>query len=84
MFLVLLNQREIITVKSLKSKRKKLTLTLLYYVSQNMVGQFKKKKKNSFALTNQDSTFSRTHENSKIFNITPKYFSFFNNKPTVS
>ena len=48
------------------------------------LGNSKKKKKNSFALTNQDSTFSRTHENSKIFNITPKYFSFFNNKPTVS
>ena len=40
--------------------------------------------KRSFAYTNQDSTFSHTHENSKIFNITSKYFSFFNNKPPAS
>ena len=33
-----------------------------------------------FALTNQDSTFSNTRKNSKILNITSKYFSF-NNKP---
>ena len=34
-----------------------------------------------FAETNQDSTFfCHTRENSKIFNITLKYFSFFNNK----
>ena len=37
--------------------------------------------KNLFALTNQDSTFSHTRENSKMFNITSKCFSFFNNKP---
>ena len=37
-----------------------------------------------FPLTNQDSTFSHTCENSKIFNITSKYFSFFNNKPPAS
>ena len=36
-----------------------------------------------FAETNQDSTFSHTSENSKMFNITSKYFSFFNNKPTA-
>ena len=34
-----------------------------------------------FADTNQDSTFSHTCENSKMFNITSKYFSFFKNKP---
>ena len=37
--------------------------------------------KSLFAETNQDSTFSHTHENSKMFNITSKYFGFFNNKP---
>ena len=40
--------------------------------------------KNLLALTNQDSTLSNTHENSKMFNVTSKYFSFLNNKPTVS
>ena len=39
--------------------------------------------KSLLAQTNQDSTFSRTRENSKMFNITSKYFSFFNNKPTA-
>ena len=34
-----------------------------------------------FAKTNQDFTFSHNHENSKMFNITSKYFSFSNNKP---
>ena len=33
--------------------------------------------KSLFAETNQDSTFSHTRENSKMFNITSKYFSFF-------
>ena len=32
--------------------------------------------KSLFALTNQDSTFSYTRENSKVFSITSKYFSF--------
>ena len=32
--------------------------------------------KSLFAQTNQDSTFSHTSENSKIFNITSKYFNF--------
>ena len=40
--------------------------------------------KNLFTLTNQDSTLSNTHENSKMFNITSKCFSFLNNKPNVS
>ena len=39
--------------------------------------------KSLFAWTNQDSIFSHTSENSKIFNIASKYFSFFNNKPPV-
>ena len=40
--------------------------------------------KSLFALTNQDSTFSYTRENSKVFSITSKYFSFFNNKQPAS
>ena len=40
--------------------------------------------KSLFEETNQDSTFSHTSENSKIFSITSKYFSFFKNKPHVS
>ena len=40
--------------------------------------------KSLFAETNQDPTFSHTRENSKMFNITSKYFSFFNNKPPAS
>ena len=40
--------------------------------------------KSLFAQTNQNSTFSHTRENSKTFNITPKYFSFFDNKPPAS
>ena len=40
--------------------------------------------KSLFAETNQGSTFSHNHENLKIFNITSKYFSFFNNKPPAS
>ena len=40
--------------------------------------------KNLSAETNQDSTFSHTRENSKIFNITSKYFNFFNNKQPAS
>ena len=34
--------------------------------------------------TNQDSTISFTWENSKIFNISSKYFSIFNNKAPAS
>ena len=40
--------------------------------------------KSLFAETSQDSIFSHIHENSKIFNKTSKYFSFFNNKPPAS
>ena len=40
--------------------------------------------KTLFIETNQDSAFSHTRDNSKIFNILAKYFSFFNNKPPVS
>ena len=37
--------------------------------------------KSLFTETNQDSAFSQTSGNSKMYNITSKYFSFFNNKP---
>ena len=40
--------------------------------------------KSIFVETNQDSTFSHTREYSKMFNLTSKYFSFFNNKPHAS
>ena len=40
--------------------------------------------KSLFAETNQDSKFSHTREDSKMFNIVSKYFSFFNNKPPAS
>ena len=40
--------------------------------------------KGLFAQTNQDSTFSHTPENLKMFNVTSKYFSFFNNKRPAS
>ena len=39
---------------------------------------------NLFVLINQDSTFSHTRENSKMFNISSKYFDFFSNKPPAS
>ena len=40
--------------------------------------------KSLYAETNQGSTFSHTRDNSKMFNITSKYFSFFNNNPPAS
>ena len=40
--------------------------------------------KNLFAQTSQDPTFSHTRENSKMFSITSKYFSFLNNKSPAS
>ena len=40
--------------------------------------------KSSFAETNQDSTSSHTRKNSKMFNITSKYFSFFIKKPPAN
>ena len=36
------------------------------------------------AQTNQDSIFSHHRNNSEMFNITSKYFSFVNNKPPAS
>ena len=40
--------------------------------------------KSLFAETNQDSPFSHKRENSKMFNINFKIFSFFNNNPPAS
>ena len=40
--------------------------------------------KSLYAETNQDSTFPHTRENSKMFNITSIYLSFFDNKPPAS
>ena len=40
--------------------------------------------KSLFTETNEDSTFSHTRENSKMLNITSKYFGFFNNKPPAT
>ena len=37
-----------------------------------------------FTETSQDSTISFTWENPKMFNITSKYFSIFNNKSPAS
>ena len=72
--------REIITVKSLKSKKKKLALTLFYYVSREIwLGNSKK-----LICIDQSRFYIFSHpENPKLFNITLKYFSFFNNKPPV-
>ena len=54
-----------------------LALTWFCYVSQEIYESL-------FAEANQDSTFSHTRENSKMFNINSKYFSFFNNTPPAS
>ena len=66
-------------LKVLKARKKKLALTSFYYVSWEIwLGNSKK------LICIDQSRFSHTHENSKIFNITSKYFSFFNNKPPAS
>ena len=68
----------IITVKSLKSKKKKLALTLFYYVSWEIwLGNSK-----NLIWKDQSRVYIFSHpRNSKMFNIISKYFSFFNNKP---
>ena len=53
-----------------------MALTSLYYLSQKLwLGSSKK------LWTDQNSTISHTRENVKMFNISSKYFSFFNNVP---
>ena len=83
--LVSLKYREIVTVKivtlyntlqlffidSLKNKKKKLAINS-FFMSVKMYGWE--------IQSNQDSTFLHTLRNSKMFNITTKYFSFFNKK----
>ena len=71
----------ILFIKSLKNKKRKLGLTFFYYVIQEIwLGNSKM----LICIDHQDSTFSQTRENSKMFNITSKYFSFFNNKPPAT
>ena len=80
-FLVSLKYRAIITVKSLKSKKMKLALTLFYYVNRKIrLGKSKK----LISIDQSRFHICHTRENSKMFNITSKYFSFFNNKPPAS
>ena len=77
----MLKYREIITVNFLKNKKR--NWHKLYFIM--LVEKYGWAiEKSLFAETNQDSTFSHTRENSKMFNITSKYFSFFNNKPPAS
>ena len=88
LYLVSLRYREIITIKvyfsikSLKSKKKKLTLTSFYYVSWEIwLGNSEK----LICIDQSGFYVSHTRENSKMFNITSKYFSFLNhNKPPES
>ena len=91
-FLLSLNYREIMTVKTttlykklyffiknLKSKKRKLALTSFYYVGWEIWLSNSKK-----LICIDQSRFYHTGENSKIFNITSKYFTFFNNKLDAS
>ena len=93
-FSVLLKCREIVMVKTvthkkfyyfkfklLKFRKKKPELTSFYYVSRQIGWTIQK---SLFAYTIKDSTFSHTCENSKMYNITSKYFNFCNNKPPAS
>ena len=68
-------------VKSLRRKKKKLTLTSFYYVSREIwLGNSKK-----LIYIDQSKFYIFSHpQDSKMFNITSKYFSFFNNKPPAS
>ena len=68
-------------IRVLKIKTKKLTLSLFGYLSQEtwlndlwkLIYMIQSRLYNSF-----------TQENSKMFNITSRYFSIFNNKPPTS
>ena len=62
-------------IKNLKNKEKEASTNFVLSCRSSWEIQ-----KNLFAQTNQGSTFPQTSENSKMFNITSKYFSFFNNK----
>ena len=68
-------------IKIPKSKKEKLAQISFYCLGQEIwLGNLE----NLFAKTNQDSTVSYTQNNSKLFNLTLKYFSIFNNTPTES
>ena len=68
--------------KVLKTKKRRWHFNFaLSYQSINMVGQFKKA---YLHRPIKASIFSHTRKNSKFFNITSKYFTFFNNKPPTS
>ena len=60
------------------SKKKKLALTLCYSRNGWAI------RKSLFATTNQNSTFSHSPENLNMFDITSKYFTFFNNRLPAS
>ena len=51
---------------------------VLFSCSRNMIHT------NKCGWTNQDSAIFPTQENTKMFNITSKYFSIFNNVPLAS
>ena len=71
-FLVSLKYITILMVKNLKSKRKRLALTLFYHESREIwLGNSKK----LIWYTNKDSTFSHTRK---------KNFNFLNNKPPAT
>ena len=72
--------REIIAAKSLKSKKKKLLLTLCYFVSQEIwLGNSK-----GFVCVDQSRFYIFSHpQKFKKIIITSKYLSFFDNKPSA-
>ena len=88
--LVLLKYREIIMIKAVElykklfslkvwKAKKRIWYQLRFIMSvENYVWAIQK---SLVAWTNQGSTFSYTRQNSKMFNITSKYFSLFNNNP---
>ena len=68
-------------IRILKSKKKKLALTLFYCLSQETSLDDSCKR-----IYKKQSRFYNffTWQNSKMFSITSKYFSIFNNKPPAS
>ena len=86
-FCIRLNQ--IITVKSITLCKS--NFTFVYKKSKKQEKEpdtnfviLDRKHENAFTKTNQSSAISHTWENSKIFKIIPKYFSFLKDIPPVS
>ena len=79
--ITLYKRKCIFFIKSYKSKKEKLALTSFYYVSRDIwLGNSKK-----LICIDQSKFYIFSHpKNSKVFNITSKYSSFFNNKPPAS